>query len=65
MQNRSVDGAFCVPVNPFLKLFIYVLNASSRASPATHGFAPRPHYCVLFIYLGDSTEAYVCSRFDQ
>ena len=35
MQNRSLDG----------------LNASSRASPATYRFAPKSHYCVLFIYL--------------
>ena len=30
---------------------------SSHASPATYRFAPKPHYCVLLIYLEDSTQA--------
>ena len=72
MQNMSLDWAFSfsvksIPVNPD-KLGVcikFVFNASSRASPATYRFAPKPHYCVQFIYLGDSREAYVCSRFDQ
>ena len=68
MQNKSLDVGF----RPFLlfKLLIYALNldklnTSSLASPAAYPFAPKPHYYrVLLIYLRDSTEAYICSRFD-
>lgn len=32
---------------------------------AMYRFAPKPHYYVHLIYLGDSTEAYICSGFDR